>query len=508
MNQQQPINSNNKNGACTLKKFDSMKSNESECDFNALWLDPFSSPTESHKKALEDASIKLLSVVTLDDLKKVLEKTNLVVIRIKDNTNLYDEVFSLTKSVKEHLPIVCRIDRNEFELGIESMRKGAFQVFPSDCTNSDEWKKLVELIKKHTYKKKNSYVFVDQESKKLLKLTEKVAQADVTTLITGPTGSGKEVLSRILHDASKRFAAPFVSINCGAIPENLMEDLLFGHEKGAFTGAIKDHRGVFEQANKGTLFLDEIGELPPHLQTKLLRVLQERVVTRLGSTSPIEVNFRLVAATNKDLKEAIRNREFREDLYFRISTFRLKISPLYKRKEDILPLAAQIITNHSTDEITISSEAQDKLLNYQWPGNVRELDNVIQRALVLCSGNEIMLDDLIFDEITNFENFGSEKDENLLEKKVNKQDKYEDQKKLIEIPEIKKLEESSCTDVTGDNLNLDEAVRLSEFKTIVTAIRSTNSRNDAAKKLGISPRTLRYKIAQLKSLETPEFSFE
>ena len=387
------------------------------------------------------------------------------------------------------------------------MRKGAFQVFPSDCTNSDEWKKLVELIKKHTNKKKNAYVFIDQESKKLLKLTEKVAQADVTTLITGPTGSGKEVLSRILHDASKRFAEPFVSINCGAIPENLMEDLLFGHEKGAFTGAIKDHRGVFEQANKGTLFLDEIGELPPHLQTKLLRVLQERVVTRLGSTSPIEVNFRLVAATNKDLKEAIKNREFREDLYFRISTFRLKISPLNKRKEDILPLAAQIITNHSTEEISISSDAQEKLLSYRWPGNVRELDNVIQRALVLCSGNKITLNDLIFDGINDFDDLVFENEENSSEKVIDKNNKEESQK-MLKTSEIKKTEESNENDFTNENLNLDEAVRHSEFKTIVTAIKSTNSRNDAAKKLGISPRTLRYKIAQLKSLETPEFSFE
>ena len=507
MDQFQPITTNSKNSVNTLKKNDTVKNAESEFDFNALWLDPFSSPTESHKKALKDASIKLLSVVTLDDLKKVLKKTNLVVIRIKDNTNLYDEVFSLTKSVKEHLPIICRIDRNEFELGIESMRKGAFQVFPSDCTNSDEWKKLVELIKKHTNKKKNAYVFIDQESKKLLKLTEKVAQADVTTLITGPTGSGKEVLSRILHDASKRFAEPFVSINCGAIPENLMEDLLFGHEKGAFTGAIKDHRGVFEQANKGTLFLDEIGELPPHLQTKLLRVLQERVVTRLGSTSPIEVNFRLVAATNKDLKEAIKNREFREDLYFRISTFRLKISPLNKRKEDILPLAAQIITNHSTEEISISSDAQEKLLSYRWPGNVRELDNVIQRALVLCSGNKITLNDLIFDGINDFDDLVFENEENSSEKVIDKNNKEESQK-MLKTSEIKKTEESNENDFTNENLNLDEAVRHSEFKTIVTAIKSTNSRNDAAKKLGISPRTLRYKIAQLKSLETPEFSFE
>ena len=178
-----------------------------------------------------------------------------------------------------------------------------------------------------------------------------------------------------------------------------MEDLLFGHEKGAFTGAIKEHRGVFEQADTGTLFLDEIGELPPNLQTKLLRVLQERNVTRLGSNNQTKVDFRLIAATNKDLKKAIEDREFREDLYFRISTFRLSIAPLKNRPDDILPLAANIISKTGKSFVNLSDEAQEKLLTYHWPGNVRELDNVIQRALVICQGSTVTKDDLIFDDL-------------------------------------------------------------------------------------------------------------
>ena len=465
---------------------------------NALWLDPFAPPSALHKKALHEASIELLSVSTLDELKKVLNETNLVVIRIKENASLYDEVLELVDSVKLRLPIICRIDRSDFELGIQITQRGAFQVLASDCVKVEEWLSLAEKITEKQ-KNKNTYVFVDNESKKLLTLAEKVAEADVTTLITGPTGSGKEVLAKVLHDASSRYSRPFVSINCGAIPENLMEDLLFGHEKGAFTGAIKEHRGVFEQADTGTLFLDEIGELPPNLQTKLLRVLQERYVTRLGSNNQTKVDFRLIAATNKDLKKAIEDREFREDLYFRISTFRLSIAPLKNRPNDILPLAANIISKTGKNFVNLSDEAQEKLLTYHWPGNVRELDNVIQRALVICQGSTVTKEDLVFDDLPlrqleqktdTLDSLAKKTENNFLDKNHNS------------------VESSSKINTAESALNLDDAVRNSEYLTIQSAIRSTKNRHDAAKALGISPRTLRYKIAQLKSLEPKQFSFE
>ena len=465
---------------------------------NALWLDPFAPPSALHKKALHEASIELLSVSTLDELKKVLNETNLVVIRIKENASLYDEVLELVDSVKLRLPIICRIDRSDFELGIQITQRGAFQVLASDCVKVEEWLSLAEKITEKQ-KNKNTYVFVDNESKKLLTLAEKVAEADVTTLITGPTGSGKEVLAKVLHDASSRYSRPFVSINCGAIPENLMEDLLFGHEKGAFTGAIKEHRGVFEQADTGTLFLDEIGELPPNLQTKLLRVLQERYVTRLGSNNQTKVDFRLIAATNKDLKKAIEDREFREDLYFRISTFRLSIAPLKNRPNDILPLAANIISKTGKNFVNLSDEAQEKLLTYHWPGNVRELDNVIQRALVICQGSTVTKEDLVFDDLPlrqleqktdTLDSLAKKTENNFLDKNHNS------------------VESSSKINTAESALNLDDAVRNSEYLTIQSAIRSTKNRHDAAKALGISPRTLRYKIAQLKSFEPKQFSFE
>ena len=464
----------------------------------ALWLDPFAPPSALHKKALQEASIELLSVSTLDELKKVLNETNLVVIRIKKDASLYDEVFELVNSVKLRLPIICRIDRSDFELGIQITQRGAFQVLTSDCVKVEDWISLAEKVKEKQ-KNKNTCVFVDNESKKLLTLAEKVAEADVTTLITGPTGSGKEVLARVLHDASSRYSRPFVSINCGAIPENLMEDLLFGHEKGAFTGAIREHRGVFEQADTGTLFLDEIGELPPNLQTKLLRVLQERNITRLGSNNQTKVDFRLIAATNKDLKKAIEDREFREDLYFRISTFRLSIAALKNRPGDILPLAANIISKNGKSFVSLSDEAQERLLTYHWPGNVRELDNVIQRALVICQGATITKDDLIFDDLP------------LQQLEQNSEELHS----LAKTAENNALDEnhnavgsSSQINIAESTLNLDDAVRHSEYLTIQSAIRSTKNRHDAAKALGISPRTLRYKIAQLKSFEPKHFSFE
>ncbi len=467
---------------------------------NALWLDPFSPPSNSHREALFSAGINLLSVVTLDDLKKTLNKTNLIVIRLKENLSLFEEVLNLTKTLEKNVPIICRVDQEEFELGITAMRAGAVEVLSSESINPKKWINLIGLINnKNNNLNRNSYIFVDPESQKLLALAEKVAKAGVTTLLTGPTGAGKEVLARILHDASHRNKESFVSINCGAIPENLMEDLLFGHEKGAFTGAHREHRGVFEQANNGTLFLDEIGELPCHLQTKLLRVLQEKVVTRLGGSSDIGVDFRLVAATNKNLREAIRNREFREDLYFRISTFRLKILPLVERPKDILPLTAHIISCHSNDQKTISSNAQAQLLNYSWPGNVRELDNVIQRALVLCNGSEIDTDHLIFDELTSI-NFEQSQNCEFSNSNISKIEKNS----TFDIDE--NIRESQKSD--EENQGLTIAVKTSEFKTIMSAIHSTPSRTAAAKKLGISPRTLRYKIAQLKNMGIPELSFD
>jgi two-component system, response regulator FlrC len=344
-----------------------------------------------------------------------------------------------------------------------------------------------------------SVVYVDPVSQHLLALAQRVAQANVTALIEGPTGAGKEILARVLHESSKRARGPFVGLNCAALPEQLIDDMLFGHEKGAFTGAHKDARGLFEQANGGTIFLDEIGEMPMHLQAKLLRVLQERQLTRLGSEHAVAVDVRVIAATNKDLRQAIVAREFREDLYFRISTFKLRVPPLCDRPGDILPLVAQLLMRHAKDiQFTVSAAAQAQLLAYRWPGNVRELENVVQRAVVLCPDGHIDVMHLMFDDgpltAAHLTLNGSAQDSIV-----------QSEAQATVPPQSFAAVASASAPMTvtapeaNTSSNLQEAVKSSEHQMILAAIQTTDSRMEAAAKLGISPRTLRYKLAKLKA---------
>ena len=244
----------------------------------------------------------------------------------------------------------------------------------------------------------------DINSYQLLKLSKKVSEADVTVFINGPTGTGKEVLSRFIHKNSKRSDKPFVGINCAAIPENMLEAILFGHEKGAFTGASTSNKGIFRAADGGTLLLDEISEMPLSLQAKLLRVLQEKIVTPLGSQQEIPVDVRVIATTNRSMAEEIKQNRFREDLYYRLNVFPLLTKPLCERKDDIIPIATNLLIRHISEicEIPyIEHKAIKSLLEYKWPGNVRELENVMQRALVLCSNSKISELDIIVDSETN-----------------------------------------------------------------------------------------------------------
>ncbi|MFM1881405.1 MAG: Nif-specific regulatory protein, partial [Pseudomonadota bacterium] len=428
---------------------------------NALWLDPFQPAGERERACLANAGLTLLPVRTLDDLRHALKSAQVVVVRLVGDTSLLTDVKHLIQAFKPNIPVFCRTDRQAFDLGIEAMQLGACHVLIHDDFSQESWRLAQAYLEKAQAASQKphasatataaaaspntrvsegaegrgasvapadqvtqadggaalthhqagadgtalalqkTFVFVDPNSQKLLALAQRVAQAQVTTLITGPTGSGKEVLATVIHEASSRASGPFVSLNCGAIPEHLMEDMLFGHEKGAYTGAVREHKGIFEQAQGGTVFLDEIGELPLGLQAKLLRVLQERKVTRLGGSHEIALDFRLVAATNKDLKAAMSAREFREDLYFRISTFRLSIPALRQRPADILPLAATILSRHCPEaEVKrLSPSAQQALLAYHWPGNVRELENVIQRALVFCLDDTLEAEHLVFDDL-------------------------------------------------------------------------------------------------------------
>jgi two-component system response regulator FlrC len=240
----------------------------------------------------------------------------------------------------------------------------------------------------------------DKRSHELLALAKKVAVTNVTVFINGPTGTGKEVISNYIHNNSSRSELPFVAVNCAAIPENMLEAILFGHEKGSFTGASQANKGIFRAADGGTLLLDEISEMPLSLQSKLLRVLQERKVTPIGGSKDVEVDVRVVATTNRDMISEIKKGTFREDLYYRLNVFPLRTLALKDRSDDILPISAALLKKHTNKDKSLpllTTKALDVLKNHNWPGNVRELENVLQRAMVICNDTIITENDIMID---------------------------------------------------------------------------------------------------------------
>ena len=242
----------------------------------------------------------------------------------------------------------------------------------------------------------------DSSSFDLLNLAKRVASTDVTVFVNGPTGTGKEVLAKFVHNHSSRTAAPFVGVNCAAIPENMLEAILFGYEKGAFTGASTSNKGIFRAADSGTLLLDEISEMPLGLQAKLLRVLQEKAVTPIGSQTDIPVDVRVIATTNRDMAHEIRTGGFREDLYYRLNVFPLNTISVADRALDIVPICTFLMRRHCNEISNIpwlTDGAVEKLTSYSWPGNVRELENVLQRALVLAMDNKITAADIVTDDV-------------------------------------------------------------------------------------------------------------
>lgn len=313
-------------------------------------------------------------------------------------------------------------------------------------------------------------VVADEKSLALLALAQRVAASDASVMILGPSGSGKEVLARYIHQHSGRADQAFVAINCAAIPENMLEATLFGYEKGAFTGAYQACPGKFEQAQGGTLLLDEISEMDLGLQAKLLRVLQEREVERLGGRKTIKLDVRVLATSNRDLKAVVAAGGFREDLYYRINVFPLAWPALNQRPADILPLARHLLVKHAkalnvADVPELDENARRRLLSHRWPGNVRELDNVIQRALILRAGQVITANDIIID--TQDVVLGGE-----------------DLEQFAAEP-----------DGLGEELKAQEHVIILE-----TLNQCQGSRKLVAEKLGISARTLRYKMARMRDM--------
>ncbi len=313
-------------------------------------------------------------------------------------------------------------------------------------------------------------------SLRLLELARRVASSDCTVLIVGESGTGKEVLARFIHRCSTRGRQSFVAVNCAAIPENMLEAMLFGYERGAFTGAHTSHPGKFEQAQGGTVLLDEVTEMPLGLQAKLLRVLQEREVERLGGRSPLPLDVRVLATTNRRLREEVAAGRFREDLYYRLNVFPLALAPLRSRRDDVLPLAMQLLSARCRPGHQIpalSADAAHLLLTYPWPGNVRELDNLLQRALILVNGPVIRPEHIQFE----LANDGTSAEPTAVPVKTH----------------------AGARRMPASTDSLARSLGQAERDLILDALRNgQGSRKEAAERLGISQRTLRYKIARLR----------
>ena len=309
-------------------------------------------------------------------------------------------LIEIAKSYKaKSIFVISQLDE-PFSVKEELAGKLLFINFPEDNQPGDMLNEYGIQMVATLIAKNNQFIAGDVITKKLVKLAEKVAKTDVTVFINGPTGTGKEVLSKFIHNNSSRCDKPFVGINCAAIPENMLEAILFGHEKGAFTGASSPNKGIFRAADGGTLLLDEISEMPLSLQAKILRVLQEKMVTPIGSQKDLPVDVRVIATTNRNMLEEIKKGTFREDLYYRLNVFPLATSNLMDRKSDIIPLTTALLFRHckSLDMLPwLKNSALQTLLDHNWPGNVRELENIVQRALVLCTEKEICSTDIIID---------------------------------------------------------------------------------------------------------------
>ena len=372
------------------------------------------------------------------------------------------------------LPVLLMTAHAAVERAVDAMRQGAVDYLVKPF----EPQALLSLVERHAAgrlgnSEDDGPVAAEPASRQLLELAARVARSESTVLISGESGTGKEVLARYIHQQSPRAAAPFVAINCAAIPDNMLEATLFGHEKGSFTGAIAAQPGKFEQAEGGTLLLDEISEMPLALQAKLLRVLQEREVERVGGRKPIALDIRVLATTNRDLAGEVAAGRFREDLFYRLSVFPLAWSALRERPADILPLAERLLARHvgkmKHAPVRLSADARACLQSYAWPGNVRELDNALQRALILQQGGVIEAADFCLAGVIP-----------------------------LSAPGVATIAPLSA-DLTVEQGGLGDDMRRHEFQMIIDTLRAERGRRkEAAERLGISPRTLRYKLAQMR----------
>ncbi|MEF1290311.1 sigma-54-dependent transcriptional regulator [Vibrio sp. M260118] len=394
---------------------------------------------------------------------------------------------ALLRNIKQHwpnLPVLLMTAYANIEDAVSAMKDGAIDYMAKPFAPEV----LLNMVSRYAPVKSDDNgdaVVADEKSIKLLALADKVAKTDASVMVLGPSGSGKEVMSRYIHNASNRKDGPFVAINCAAIPDNMLEATLFGYEKGAFTGAVQACPGKFEQAQGGTILLDEISEMDLSLQAKLLRVLQEREVERLGSRKSIKLDVRVLATSNRDLKTYVQEGNFREDLYYRLNVFPIAWPALQERKGDIEPLAKHLVERHcqklGMPVPNVTQSAIKKLLAYTWPGNVRELDNVVQRALILSENSQIDDEHILLEGL-------DWQDASSLQVAVEAGDSV--------APCVKPVAEANSV---SSGSGLGGELRDQEYAIILETLEECNGRRkEMAEKLGISPRTLRYKLAKMR----------
>lgn len=365
--------------------------------------------------------------------------------------------------------IIVMVNANQSRMTSDALQAGAIDYLQKPFTPAQ----LARVIADATLLTKpyRNLIASSAISQKVLQLARRVAQTDATVLISGESGTGKECLARFIHDHSHRAHAPFVAINCAAIPETMLEATLFGVNKGAYTGAVKAQPGKFEQAQGGTLLLDEIGDMPINLQAKLLRVIQEREVERLGSNQRIPLNIRIIAATNQDLRAQVRQGAFRQDLFYRLDVLPMSWPALRERPEDILPLALYFLRKFSPESaFQLSPSAAKKLYQYRWPGNVRELENIMQRALILAKGLVLQPTDLqlVDDDFIDY----------------------------IKADVATKPEQTASESEVS---SLSDSRQQAEFQYVLSILRRFKGhRTRTAEALGLTTRALRYKLAAMR----------
>lgn len=399
------------------------------------------------------------------------------------------------KSTRNELPFVLVTAHGSIENAVKAMREGAADYLLKPF----EAEVLLEMVSRlggNDHPGDMGMIAEDPKMIQLCELARRVSVTNATVLISGESGTGKEVMARYIHENSDRSDKPFVALNCAAIPETMLESMLFGYEKGAYTGAYQSRAGKFEQASGGTLLLDEISEMDLGLQAKLLRVLQEKEVERLGGNTLIPLDVRVLATTNRNLREEVASGRFREDLYYRLNVFPLHMPPLRARPGDILPLANKLLEHHADGRVLhFSVEAEKALVSHSWKGNVRELENCIQRTAILALGDEVKAEALFFEDSLSFKGTEGFEASGKLDNATSIEPSGENESSGV----FDGSNMASEPEITNKKQALGGDLKAREKQLIVDALKAVNGcRKDAAERLGISPRTLRYKLARLK----------